>query len=431
MQSIMLSGKKGETLNPIRVLYIHHRPELGGAPTSLLMLLREMAKKPGMTFRVLCPNGPVVDMFRREGFDVRTIPVSGFYHVPGNKYQGLRWLLFLREILRLVPHIAHLIIQINSFKPNVIHLNEAVLIPAGLVARFRKIPTVWHVRVVLDNGHFGIRRNLILKVMKYAANTVIAISEDVASSLNRVPVIVVHNSVDVEKFNVIPSREQAKLGFGIPAKTPTVTMVSRIDPIKGSYDFVKIASLVKEQISNARFIIAGGGLRGDGFFNTFKGRIVKLLHLVEDRESIFHSLISKYRLQADFLLLGDISDIERVYAASDVVVFPSYLRSISRAGLEAAASGVPMIATTTNYSSDVIINGETGFLLPQGDVQAVADTIAKLLKDPKLRQEVGQNARSHALEHFAPHENANKVYDIYCSVIRKEKSSAFPQKFHR
>lgn len=403
----------------MRILYIHHRGELGGAPTSLLMLLREMAKKPEVTFRVLCPSGPVVDLFRKEGFDVHAIPVSGFYHVPGNKYQGLRWLLFFREFLRLAPHIAALIKHINSFKPDMIHLNEAVLIPAALVARYLRIPIVWHVRVVLDNGHFGFRRNLILKLMKYAANTVIAISDGVASSLSGVPLIVVHNSVEMEKFNVNRSCEQAKLALGIPPQTPTVTMVSRIDPIKGSYDFVKIASLVKKQVSNAKFIVAGGTLRDEKFFRTLKGRLIKFFRLVEDRESLFHALISQYGLTSDFLLLGDVSNVEEVYAASDVVVFPSYLRSISRAGLEAAASGVPMVATTTNCSNDIIIHGKTGFLLPQGNLQAVAEAIIKLLKDPKLREEMGQDARAHALEHFDPHKNANKVYDIYCSVISK------------
>jgi glycosyltransferase involved in cell wall biosynthesis len=258
---------------------------------------------------------------------------------------------------------------------------------------------------------------MILKTMQYAARKVIAISEDVRSDLVGVSAITIHNSVDLNRFNNSNPVESSRKLLGLNLWDKTVTMVSRIDPIKGSYDFVKIAYLVKQSVPNVKFIIAGGALRDKEYFETIKGRIIKYLKLLEDRESVFESHIANYGLEKDFLLLGEISDIEQVYSASDVIVFPSYLRSISRAALEAAAAGIPSIATTTTWNNDVVVHGKTGFLVPQGDVQAAAAAISKILNDPGLRAEMGRNARRHALKFFDPVKNAEKIYALYDSII--------------
>ena len=106
-----------------------------------------------------------------------------------------------------------------------------------------------------------------------------------------------------------------------------------------------------------------------------------------------------------------------------MIVFPSYLRSISRAALEAAAAGVPSIATTITWNNDVIIHGQTGYLVSQGDVQAAAAAIIQILQNPGLRAEMGRKARRHALESFNPETNANKVYEIYRSIILQKRNN--------
>ena len=412
----------------MRVLYIHHLGVLGGASTSLLMLLREIAKRETVHCRVLCAKGPYAEKLRAEGFEVHTIPISGFYHLPGNTYRGFRWLLFLRELGLLVPHIVALMRHLRAFKPDLVHLNEAVLIPAALTCKFLHIPVVWHARIVLDCCQRGIRRNMILKTMQYAAQKVIAISDDVRSDLVGVSAITVHNSVDLNRFNNRNQVESSRKLSGLNPWDKTVTMVSRIDPIKGSYDFVKIAYLVKQSIPNVKFIVAGGALRDKKYFKTIKGRIIKYLKLLEDRESIFKSQIATYGLESDFLLLGEISNIEQIYSASDVIVFPSYLRSISRAALEAAAAGIPSIATTTTWNNDVIVHGKTGFLVPQGDVRAAAAAISKILKDPGLQAEMGRNAWRHALKFFDPEKNAEKVYALYRALLYLSPSAQYRRK---
>src|SRR5215210_3606197 len=74
------------------VLYVHHRPELGGAPTSLYLLLRSLDRR---RYRpvVLCPGGEAGALFRSAGVPVHVGPISSFTHVVTCEYRGLRWSL--------------------------------------------------------------------------------------------------------------------------------------------------------------------------------------------------------------------------------------------------------------------------------------------------------------------------------------------------
>lgn len=401
----------------MRVLYIHHLPDLGGAPTSLLLLIKEMKKKPDVNLRVLCPDGPVLSLFKEKEIEVFPVPISGFYHTPGNCYKGSRWLLFVRELLRLLPNLIALYRHIRLFRPDIVHLNEVVLIPAGILCKILRVPVVWHIRAVLEHGLLGIRRRIILWILRNVADRVIAISGDVASDYEGIPATVVHNSVDPNQFDKSLTQTEARQQLGVPNEHPVVTMVERIDPIKGSYDLVRIAYLVKQQFPDVKFVIAGDGLRGERFFKSFKGRIIKLLGIVEDRVEKFKKLIRNYKVDSNFLILGHVDDVQTVYTASDVEVFPSYLRSISRAGLEVATAGIPMVASTVHWNNDIVRNGETGFLFQQGDIKDAVDKIIQLLEDPELRKTMGQNARNHAMVHFNPEKNADKIYQIYCQIL--------------
>src|SRR5256885_4222823 len=87
-----------------RVLYAHHRSELGGAPTSLSYLIRELDRR-SFEPHIYCPPGDAAELFRQAGATVHTGPVAGFTHIWASTYRGRRWLLLLRELGLLAPHV--------------------------------------------------------------------------------------------------------------------------------------------------------------------------------------------------------------------------------------------------------------------------------------------------------------------------------------
>ena len=90
----------------IPVLYVHHRPQLGGAPSSLAQLIRNLDDR--FEPHVFCPEGPAADLFADAGATVHKGEVSIFAHAWDSPYEGLRWLVLGREVAALPPHLRQL-----------------------------------------------------------------------------------------------------------------------------------------------------------------------------------------------------------------------------------------------------------------------------------------------------------------------------------
>jgi len=94
-------------------------------------------------------------------------------------------------------------------------------------------------------------------------------------------------------------------------------------------------------------------------------------------------------------LRGD--DLPRAYASSDVFVFPSVSEAFGNVTLEAMACGLPAVCARAPGASDLVVEGETGFLVPPGQAEAFADAAAQLVQDAALRLRMGEAARARAL----------------------------------
>ncbi len=145
---------------PVTVLYVHHRPELGGAPTSLYHLLAGLDRK---RFRpvIFCPEGDTARLFASADVPVYRGPIATFSHVVTCTYHGLRWAMLARELARAVPHARAVARLVRRERAALVHLNEGNLLLAAWVARLSGAGVVWHFRGMLAGGHRGVRRRLV------------------------------------------------------------------------------------------------------------------------------------------------------------------------------------------------------------------------------------------------------------------------------
>src|SRR5581483_2660172 len=112
-----------------RVLFVHHRSELGGAPESLSYLIRELDRTQ-FEPHVYCPPGPAAELFREAGAAVHTGSVAGFTHIWASTYRGRRWVLLARELARLPSHAYEFRRTLRRHGFELIHFNDSPLIPA-------------------------------------------------------------------------------------------------------------------------------------------------------------------------------------------------------------------------------------------------------------------------------------------------------------
>ncbi|MGH2997110.1 MAG: glycosyltransferase family 4 protein, partial [Gaiellaceae bacterium] len=392
------------------VLYVHHRSELGGAPASLSYLIRELDDGQ-FEPHIYCPPGAAAELFRESGARVHTGAVSGFTHIWASTYRGRRWLLFARELALLPRHVLQFRRTLRRQRFELVHFNDSPLIPAAWLARHEGLPVVWHLRSALPDGGSDRRSGFVRAAIRRLATTSIAINHDVGNVFG-VGSTVVPNSVDLERFRP-GDQEAAKAALGLVSDRPVVSYFGFIYPSKGFREFIEAAALLRDRGLDASYLIVGGAVRGEEFFKTVVGRGLQLADLTRDYESDAKRLVDELGLTEVVRFVPFTQDTANLYQASDVVVAPSQGPELGRPVIEAAASGVPVVASGSRTGGGVVVPGETGVLVDDFGPETLASAVAELLRDPEHRRALGRAARAHAEENFDPARNARRIEAIY------------------
>lgn len=150
------------------------------------------------------------------------------------------------------------------------------------------------------------------------------------------------------------------------------------------------------------------------------GRPVRLLLAGEGTQrDTLAALIAELGLQEEVSLLGTVPHARMPAFLSSLSVFamPSFSESFGVAAVEAAACGLPVVASRVGGVGEVVLDGETGLLVPPGDAVALADALGRLLDDPSLRARMGEAGRAHVQECFDWSRNADAMEALYDRLI--------------
>ena len=109
--------------------------------------------------------------------------------------------------------------------------------------------------------------------------------------------------------------------------------------------------------------------------------------------------------------------LRQLYRESDIFVLPTRVEAFGIAAVEASASGLPVIATNVGGLTDIVVDGETGFLVPPDDPDAVAQALQRLLLDPDRRRRMGQAARRRAETHFDARTNGARLVALLKEAV--------------
>ena len=370
---------------PTPILFVHHRSELGGAPESLSYLIRELDREQ-FEPHVYCPPGPAAELFREAGAVVHTGAVSGFTHIWASTYRGRRWLLFGRELVAASeprpsvpadasqPAVRARALQRLAAHPG--RVPRAARGPAGRLA-----PALGAARSAGTDG----RSALIRRAIRRLATTSIAINRDVAEVFD-VGSTVVPNSVDLQRFRP-GDRGSGARGARSPGPTcPSFRSSASSIRRRASTSSSRQPARLRDRGVDASYLVVGGAVRGQEFFRTVVGRSLQLVDLTRDYESEAKELVHELGLDDVVRFIPFTQDTTNLYQASDVVVAPSQGPELGRPVIEAAASGVPVVASGSRTGGGVVVPGETGVLVPDYGVDSIADAVAELLRDADRRQ---------------------------------------------
>ncbi|GAA5159505.1 glycosyltransferase family 4 protein [Viridibacterium curvum] len=182
---------------------------------------------------------------------------------------------------------------------------------------------------------------------------------------------------------------------GESGKELRVLMMARLLHSKGIAEFVAAARRLKTELPGVRFALAGSPDAGNP-------------------ESVTDAELAAWKAEGVVDFLGHRSDALALNQACSVAVLASTQgEGIPRALLEAAACGKPLVATDVPGCRELVVDGETGFLVPPGDAVALAEALLKLLRDASLRERMGRAARQHVEEDFSDQRVNARMFEIY------------------
>jgi len=394
-----------------RILYVHHGKGMGGAPLSLLYLLRGLDRE-RFEATVLCLHeSEASEKFRSEGVEV--IVDEALHDFSHTNVLWYPWWQFPKTLLRIAqfaPTYFRARRFLRSRQFDIVHLNTSTLTAFGLAARHEGLRIVWHIREPLHPGYLGIRRGIIRRIIHRCADIIIPICHHDAEQLIPDPRIhVVYNFIDFTQFDACIDGGSVRRELGIPMHAPLVLMLGGVSKIKGTLTFIDAALRLLDSHPQSYFVVAGP-IPDNSLRNRINTSRVY-------RDVVFGRIPEAKRRHV--LFPGVRSDIPELLAASDILCVPSTVAHFARPAIEAAAMRVPVVASDLGGPRELLRDGETGYLVPSGDVAAMSEAMRRLLDDPPLRERMGLAGERMAKEKFDAKKNTAVVIQLYDGLMKK------------
>jgi len=383
----------------LKILYLTQHPEIGGGETILLSLLEKLDRNRFSPHVVVPQEGTLTKELESLKVPVSILPLPGYLirtlFVPGMSPLGIYRFLKLAKMI----------------KPDLIHLNHLNLaVYTGVARMLLKIPVVATAHGPWDTLYFY--QDLITH---FCVDLLLPNTADLAKKLLRSNINPSHKirflpfGIDTEKFKPRP-KEAAKKRLGMKHSDVLITNVGRFDPKNNHLSFLRAANLINRQLPETKILIVGSSL----------GNFSDRTNTNSPERNINGYLKNHPKLRSNVIMTGFVNEMERIYAATDILVSTSLLETFGLALAEAQASGIPVVTTNAGSQSLIVKDGQTGFLVPPRQPKATADKILILAKDPKLRQQFGKYSREYILAHFTITRYVNTIESIYQQMIRKK-----------
>jgi glycosyltransferase involved in cell wall biosynthesis len=314
------------------------------------------------------------------------------YHIP--------FLLRSTNVLRQV---------IRQYRVNLVHTATSVVLDGAIAAALEEIPHVWHIRETIEPGKvwsFFLGAKVARRLINYFSNRIIVISEAIGKVYLTMPdnvgkIRIVHNAVDTALYDNKLDIPVLRQKLGIPLNAKLVGIVAQVVPLKRHEDFLRAAAIVRQSIPDSFFLSVG-----DNGNTSEYGQTVK-------------KLLQELGLTERTVWLGFSDRIHEIYGAIDLLVLPSDEESFGRVAIEAMAARKPVVATTVGGIPEIVVDGETGYLVPPRSPDALAQAIIHLLNNPDLAQAMGQAGRRRVEQHFSLARYVDGVEAVYKELLSR------------
>lgn len=358
--------------------------EWRGGQRQSLFLAKELKRKGLPFFFIVQPESPLHQKACEAELPVLPFKIRNEFDLPA--ILRLAWAMKRKKCLLVHFHDAH---------------SAAV---GSVAASLAKVPF----RIITRRVDFPLKKNYFSR-RKYMKNVdaIIAISEGVKKVLveggvDPENVEVISSGIDFSSFeedsSALTSKDYLHREFSFAVDDYLVGIVAHLADHKGHQYLIQATKILKQQAPKIKTIIVGEGP----------------LSMELDRQA------KELDVEDIIFFLGFRKDIPKILSSLDLFVLSSHLEGMGSSILDAMASRLPVVATKVGGIPEVVINGETGLLVPPRNPSALARAILRLYSDKTLASRLGQKGYELVHRKFSAEAMAEKVVRLYEKIgLRK------------
>lgn len=384
--------------------------DVGGAQEVVRTLSAYLIERGSPTVVCTFRDGPLRNQIEEMGITVEVLP--------GRNHSFLALPVFLKEIAGIRKGLIQLVqkYQIDVIQTHL--LRSLDFLVASLKVKYPGLLVFWTVH----NYQFELRadqlpaQRWLLEPKKYAhgalyrmvsrrVNGFVAVSDKVAQAIQKTlrvdehRITTISNGVDVRRYRQKVDRTKIRARLGLEETDQVMILVGTLKEQKGHCYLVQAAAPLIAQNNHLHILFAGDGPL---------------------REAL-ELQVKQLGLERNIHFLGNRKDIPDLLAASDFFVLPSLWEGLPMALIEAMASGLPVLATCVSGSQQVVAPGETGLLVPPGDIAQLQQALTEMIANPESAKRMGQAGSAHVEALFG----AGKQADEHLALYWKEWKKAF------
>ena len=382
----------------LRVLNVIAEDRVGGPQLRILKMSKALRSR-GVETVVAIPQGTggFGDLLSESGVPYHRVPGLRRLRASVNPLSHLGWLAHLGGSIRGLMRI------IREESICIVHQNDVTHIQGAIAGRLAGLGVVWHIN--------GMPYPLVWKSFKpllyTIPNVVVASSQAMGREyfgtngafLSR-DFEVLYPPIEACDQTTSHSRGRIRDELGIPESSPLITTVGNLYPTKGHVYFVRAAAAVRERFPEARFLVVG---------QAFEGRTSYAEDLYDE--------VRRLGLGESLSFTGFRADVPDILQATDILVQPTLSESFGMAVAEGLAAGLPVVATAVGGVQEIILDGETGLLVPPRDPEAIASKVVSLLEQPDFAASLASRGRQRVKDLFSPERCAEEHERVYRQAL--------------
>lgn len=310
---------------------------------------------------------------------------------------------------KIVELIRRLSKTFQRYHPDIVHVQYLApgLIPI-IAAKLSRIPTIFATVHIAGSIAYGLKAKFLLRLASHFCTAFFCVSKGVeefwfgdSEVLNPENVqhgrkhFTIYNSIDISKIEQIVNNvncQELKKSLGIDGR-PVVGIVGRLAPQKGHTFLLDAMVEVVKKIPDIFLLVIGDG------------------PLRSSLEEKARCLGIEQNIQWFGVLKQE--EVYKLYSIMDVFVMPSIYEGFGLTAAEAMAAGLPVVASSVEGLSEVVVDKETGYLFAPGDSRALAEKLIELLSNPEKRIEVGRKGRERVQELFPMRRFRQSILSAY------------------